>query len=538
MKPIAWGLVFLVVGCSPSGPCRPETCVGGCCNERGQCVPGNSSEVCGAAGSMCVACLGNDRCLAGACVAGVDAGIVELDAGPTRTVELRQTDEFFLADASVRLDEVDLNAQPEQPLLVEAADGGWLQLSRTRGTGPVLRYERVPVGPWLFARGEVWVASDSDTFDMGARVIGRRDRSALAPSTLLSIVARGVVPGVQMGDGTAIGVTSVASGTTTDAARVMVTQLGAQELTASIDLASAPQPFGLSAVAGDDLTVVLRRTVIADGGARWGAATMSASVAAPDVSSGTTGVATVDFVPLALEPTRVRVQTSSFEPFVSVAHPSAMIGNPAGALFAYAPAPRGGGVGDFEGRSTQLAAVAVVNRGQNIDLTMTHGRPFGSWPLQTESRLPVTVPLMVGGRVFSRSFDAIHVTRTDSDVVVLEVSPPTALRLNGSPAQAPLAGVGTSPVLEWSAPAVGVPSAYVVTISRLSGGVTITETLVARLRTPFTRVRIPPGVLLPGEPHFAIVTAVKSTGVDSKRWGLRTSRAGGRGSALTDIFVP
>lgn len=537
MKLIAWSLVFLVAGCSPGGPCRPDTCVGGCCDERGQCVPGNSTGVCGAAGNMCVACLGGDRCVAGACVAGVDAGSSDVDAGPTHTVELRQTDEFFLADASVRVDQVDLNGLPEQPLLVEAADGGWIQVSRTPGTGPVLRFERVPVGPWLFARGEVWVASDSDTLDMGARVIGRRDKSALAPSTLLSIVARGVIPGVQMGDGTNLGVTSVASGTTADSARVM-TQVGAQELTASVDLASAPQPFGLSAVAGDDLTVVLRRTIVADGGARWGAATMSASVAAPDVSSGTTGVATVDFVPLALEPTRVRVQTSAFEPFVSVAHPSAAIGNPVGSVFAYAPAPRAGGVGDFEGRSTQLAAVAVATRGQNIDLTMTHGRPFGSWPLQTESRLPVTVPLMVSGRVFSRSFDAIHVTRTDSDVVVLEVSPPTALRLNGSPAQAPLAGVGTSPVLAWSAPAVGVPSAYVVTISRLSGGVTITETLVARLRTPFTRVRIPPGVLLPGEAHFAIVTAVKSTGVDPKQWGLRTSRAGGRGSAVTDIFVP
>jgi len=87
MKLIVWCLLMFLVGCSPGGPCRPETCVGGCCDERGQCVSGNSSEVCGASGSMCIACGAGDRCLSGACVATIDGG-GSLDSGLVHTVEL------------------------------------------------------------------------------------------------------------------------------------------------------------------------------------------------------------------------------------------------------------------------------------------------------------------------------------------------------------------------------------------------------------------------------------------------------------------
>lgn len=536
MKRLAVVVSMLVVACSPvTAPCGPSTCLGGCCDAQGQCVPGNSLAVCGAAGSACAVCADSQRCLSGVCTS-TDAG-VEVDAGPLHVVELRQTNEFFRPDGSVLVDEVELNSLPALPLFIETADGGWRELTRAAASGPALRYEAVPDGPWLFGKDGLWFVSDADRFDIGARTVGHRRRPATAPSTLLTVQVRGVVPGFQPGEGINVGVSSIASGLTSDTARLTATP-GDESLSAAVDLSSAVQPFGVNGSGGDDLTVVLRRTVGApDGGAaRWGAAVASAKVAAPDISSGTTGTAEADLLPLPSQSTRLRAQTLEFMPFATAVHPSAVMGLPSVFVFAYAPADRAGGTGDFEGRTTQLGSIG--NRMANVDFTITHGNPFAGFPLLIEARLPVTVSLDVGGRTFSRVVDGISVVHTDGMPIGLELTPPTRLSLDGQPAQQPRSSTGTTPELTWSAPAVGTPTTYLVTISRVSNEAPPVETVVARVSTPFTRLRMPPGVLIEGAPHFAIVTAVASTGVDGKRWGQRRSRQSARASAMTGVFIP
>lgn len=499
-------------------------------------MPGNSLAVCGAAGSACAVCSDRQRCLSGVCTSS-DAGVEPVDAGPVRVVELRQTNEFYRPDGSVLVDEVDLNALAAQPLFVELADGGWRALTRMPSSGPALRYEAVPEGPWLFGSDGLWFVSDADRFDFGVRAVGHRRRPVTAPSTLLTLQVRGVVPAFQPGEGINVGVSSIASGLTSDTARVTA-MAGEETLSAAVDLSSAVQPFGVNGSGGDDLTVVLRRTVgPPDGGAaRWGAAVASAKVTAPDISSGTTGTAEADLLPLPSQSTRLRAQTAEFMPFATAVHPRAVMGLLSVYVFAYAPADRAGGTGDFEGRTTQLGSIGT--RSGDVDFTITHGNPFTGFPLLLEARLPVTVSFDLGGRTFTRVVDGVSVVHTDGTPIRLELAPPTRLSLDGQPAQQPRSSTGTTPELSWSAPAVGTPTTYVVTISRLSNASPPVETVVARVSTPFTRLRIPPGVLTEGASHFAIVTAVSATGVDGKRWGQRRSRQAARASAMTDLFVP
>ena len=98
--------------------------------------------------------------------------------------------------------------------------------------------------------------------------------------------------------------------------------------------------------------------------------------------------------------------------------------------------------------------------------------------------------------------------------------------------------VGTTPLLEWQAPAVGTAAMYDVVISRLEAGTPVNEFVVARIRTPFTAVRIPPRLLTAGQPHFATVTATSIAGVDVKRWPMRSRNVQGRSTTITSLFTP
>jgi hypothetical protein len=74
-------------------------------------------------------------------------------------------------------------------------------------------------------------------------------------------------------------------------------------------------------------------------------------------------------------------------------------------------------------------------------------------------------------------------------------------------------GVGTTPLLRWTAPAVGTPGVYFVRIVRLDnvGGVTEGR-FVGSIATSATSLRIPPGLLQPGSTYFATIDARQGTG--------------------------
>jgi hypothetical protein len=89
------------------------------------------------------------------------------------------------------------------------------------------------------------------------------------------------------------------------------------------------------------------------------------------------------------------------------------------------------------------------------------------------------------------------------------VTPPLSPEINGLDAFAGPAGVGTSPTVSWSPPAIGAPTSYVVLVSQpvesATGGTTFLN--IAYITTTGTSVSVPPGLLEPGVTYVAAITA-------------------------------
>jgi hypothetical protein len=125
--------------------------------------------------------------------------------------------------------------------------------------------------------------------------------------------------------------------------------------------------------------------------------------------------------------------------------------------------------------------------------------------------------------------------------IVPVVSPPRSPRVNDLDAHVERTGVGTTPTISWSAPALGSPDRYAVTLVRLFVGVagqTVAES-VANLRTRSRAVTIPPGILQAGERYYALVTAAVGSPVPYEALRGRGIRTGyGYATAITAAFEP
>jgi hypothetical protein len=84
---------------------------------------------------------------------------------------------------------------------------------------------------------------------------------------------------------------------------------------------------------------------------------------------------------------------------------------------------------------------------------------------------------------------------------------------DGGSAFTPRSGVGTTPLLKWTAPAIGTPTGYVVRVARLDnvGGAT-RGSFISAIATTATSLRLPPGLLEAGKTYFASIDARQGTG--------------------------
>ncbi|HZN91383.1 MAG TPA: hypothetical protein VFB81_01710, partial [Myxococcales bacterium] len=95
-----------------------------------------------------------------------------------------------------------------------------------------------------------------------------------------------------------------------------------------------------------------------------------------------------------------------------------------------------------------------------------------------------------------------------------QVSPVTNPLVNGASWFSDQTLSGTTPLISWSAPAVGTPDFYSLRIRRVSAGPTggVVKTEVARLVTRATSLRVPPGILQPGSYYLLRLTAAVQPG--------------------------
>ncbi|AKJ00955.1 Branched-chain amino acid ABC transporter, amino acid-binding protein [Archangium gephyra] len=170
------------------------------------------------------------------------------------------------------------------------------------------------------------------------------------------------------------------------------------------------------------------------------------------------------------------------------------------------------------------------------------------WSLFSNFQLSASVSYAIdlpgGGTSKPRSFSAVMIAREplvrgSSPVLVPKMGPARALRINGLEATGKLSGVGTTPLLHWTVPALGAPTYYQLRLYRLfslADGTTSRQS-VAAFYTPQTQLRLPPGLLTAGESYYVQVVSSLRPGADPSN-PYKDSPVSHSASALTGVFKP
>jgi hypothetical protein len=118
------------------------------------------------------------------------------------------------------------------------------------------------------------------------------------------------------------------------------------------------------------------------------------------------------------------------------------------------------------------------------------------------------------------------------------VGPPREPRVNGQPAVAGASSVGTSPLVSWTAPALGHADCYTIEVRRVEADDTgSSTTFVATLYTAREEARLPPQLLEPGRQYILFIGAFADPGV-TPRNPYRHAQRQGYAQTVTGALSP
>lgn len=123
------------------------------------------------------------------------------------------------------------------------------------------------------------------------------------------------------------------------------------------------------------------------------------------------------------------------------------------------------------------------------------------------------VPVGAGQLALFASLEVDRSLAAPGSVVPL-IGPVVSPKVNGLDAYGTLTGVGITPTVSWSAPAIGTASRYYVRVMRVVPGTIPTRTVALVIETSATSVQIPPGIIMSGESYTFDVSARAAPGVD------------------------
>lgn len=114
------------------------------------------------------------------------------------------------------------------------------------------------------------------------------------------------------------------------------------------------------------------------------------------------------------------------------------------------------------------------------------------------------------------------------------LSPPLDIKVNGMPAQDTLTGIGFSPTITFTPPAIGTPAVYIIAIRKLDpgGGTTRTEAIFS---TTDTTLQIPEGVLDFGYYYYFRVSVRAAFDINHP---FKSGTTNAYASALTGVVTP
>jgi hypothetical protein len=151
-----------------------------------------------------------------------------------------------------------------------------------------------------------------------------------------------------------------------------------------------------------------------------------------------------------------------------------------------------------------------------LDLGDAHyGNPFPhAWGRVFSSNQNYTVSYLAPGALNPRPILAALATYNlkapkQNHPMVQRISPVTGATLNGLDAFLPHSGISASPTLAWSKPSRGEAEAYSVAVLRVfAQGPSTRVATVASLITEKRALRVPPGILQPGQSYVFRIRAI------------------------------
>jgi len=139
--------------------------------------------------------------------------------------------------------------------------------------------------------------------------------------------------------------------------------------------------------------------------------------------------------------------------------------------------------------------------GTDVDLSLQYGNPFPpAWPSWATSCMyaDAYLPYPTGtSRMDMYGFicGSLPLASAQTGTMRPTISPPRDLKVNGIAATGPLVGIGTTPALSWSPPALGTPTSCSVVVRKRPVGAG--DYTAISVPATSTSVRIPPGILEP-----------------------------------------
>ncbi len=232
------------------------------------------------------------------------------------------------------------------------------------------------------------------------------------------------------------------------------------------------------------------------------------------MADGVPATITGTFQPVTGPEVRVEAlwRRSAFDRFRTVVHPNADQG--VGKLEVFA-LPRANQYGPYR-RGAKLAATLLGDGASDVPVSFSFVNPYEGTELYAEAivvyargygldgkkRLDIKSGISVQDRLAAFSGD-----------LVPRVGMPRSMALDGIDAREDITGLPETPVLSWQGPSFGSADQYVVAVWRLGTNATeTTRTRVAMLYTQETSLRLPPGLLEPGQKYFVQVIAASTPG--------------------------
>lgn len=399
----------------------------------------------------------------------------------------------------------------------------------------------VPAGTYYLRVGTTYVVTAERSLDLGREVLGRPEQRAPSPGTALALDVKGLSPWAA--DDAVELFSSNANAYIYDAAA-----LGAPAPMAGATQLALRVPFAANGYGGGNLIQgdlgdraylfqVTGRT--SDKGLPYGAIAKNLLLPPFTMKDGAETALAGSFTDvLQTEAASFSWRRSLFAALGSSMSPAAADPRLAVALFCQ---PGGVARAGFSATPDLL----TLSSGEATDVetgTLRYGNPFpAAWPLVASATVSFTVKLRAPAAPADTSIQ-VSAGRLAAAAALLgapvapDLGPVQSPLLNGKGAFDPQAGVGETPLVAWTAPALGRPGRYAVTVHRLftADGKGRSEAL-ARLYTADTSVLVPPGILKAGERYFLRIAA-ESAPLSPRP--LRSAAPLSYAEALTATFTP